>query len=87
MEKHWLEKQLQQKLALIKGLISVEGNIIFGNTGFTKDSVVFYGSYFGGDEPKSVNYSVEKEHIELLKEASGTSDIIEIYKNIGYFSE
>lgn len=83
----WLDKQFQQKVDLIKGLLSVEGNIVFGDTGFTKDSVTLHGLYYGGDEPKSVKYQITKDHIEMLDNSHSIEDVIQVYKEIGYFEE
>lgn len=83
----WLDKQFQQKLDLIKALISVDGNIVFGNTGFEKDSVTLSGTYYGGDEPKGVRYQITKDHIEMIDGARTIEEVIEVYRNIGYFTE
>ncbi|MGF7535055.1 hypothetical protein AAGG74_15400 [Bacillus mexicanus] len=83
----WLDKKFQQKLDLVKGLISVEGNIVFGNTGFEKNSVTLYGLYYGDTEPKVVKYILTKDHIEMLDSAQSIDEVIEVYRKIGYFKE
>lgn len=83
----WLDKQFQQKIELIKGLISVQGNIVFGNTGFDKESVTLFGTYYGGDEPKSVRHQITKDHIEMIDGARTIEEVIEVYRDIGYFAE
>lgn len=85
MDTIWRNKQTQQKLDLIKGLISVEGNIIFGDAVFTKNTVNLHGMYYGGDEPKRVNFQVTKDHIEMLDNAHSIKEVIEVYENISYF--
>lgn len=80
----WLDKQFQQKVDLIKGLISVEGNIVFDDTGFTKDSVTLFGVDYS-DEPKGVKYQITKDHIEMLDNAHSIDQVIQVYSSIGYF--
>lgn len=83
----WLDKKFHQKLDLIKGLISVEGNIVFEDTGFTNNSVTLYGLYYGDAKPKNVKYKLTKDHIEMLDSAHSIDEVIEVYRKIGYFKE
>jgi hypothetical protein len=84
---YWEEKGFQQKIDLIKGLISVEGNIIFGNTGFNKESISLYGAYQGENVPKRVVYEITMDHIEMFKKSKTIEEVIEIYNSIGYFQD
>jgi hypothetical protein len=68
-------------------LISVDGNIVFGNTGFNKESVILYGTFFSENEPKGVLYEVTKDHLESLRDANTIQEVIEVYYDIGYFVE
>ena len=87
MDYYWEEKGFQQKIDLIKGLISVEGNIIFGNTGFNKESISLYGAYQGENVPKRVVYEITMDHIEMFKKSKTIEEVIEIYNSIGYFQD
>lgn len=81
----WENNKLRMKIDLIKGLASVEGNITFDMLGWEKDnSVVLYGTYWGGEEPKGVRYLIIKDYIEMLKDAITIKDVIQVYKSIGF---
>jgi hypothetical protein len=83
------ERKMHMKMDLLKGLISVDGNITISMTGLNpnKKEITFTGTYWGGNSPKRVEYIVVKDYFEMLEDANTVEDVMNVYNAIGYFVE
>lgn len=73
---------------LIRALIQYEGNYTFGMT--TRNYELLGGVCFSGGHnvtKNSVNFVLDKEMVESLKAAKSIEEVIEIYREIGFFTE
>ncbi|EJW14435.1 hypothetical protein M5X00_29895 [Paenibacillus alvei] len=80
--------QVGDSIDLIRALIQFEGNYTFAMT--TRNYDRLGGVCFSGNHNvtrNSVNFVLDKEMVESLKAAKSIEEVIEIYREIGFFAE
>jgi len=84
----YTREQFGDPIAVIKSLIQFEGNYSFNMT--TTNYKFSGGVSFSGNHNEtknSVNFVIDKETVESLKAAKSIEEVIEIYREIGFFME
>lgn len=83
---NYTRKQFGNPIDLVRTLIQFEGNYTFNHTDYdVSGGVCFTGCH--NTTKNRASFVLDKEMVDSLKAAKSLEEVIEIYRDIGFFTE